>query len=96
MLLYSTSTYHPMASRLVPMNFFYPVQLFFGNFLKYVDFFKFMELVDEYSFWALVSRLLTYSYIIGKVIQLPFNWYITVSDQTINTDVVDYIPTIPP
>ena len=43
-----------------------------------------------------LSRLLTYSYIIGKVIQLPLKWYITVNDQAINTDVVDYIPTIPP
>ena len=34
----------------VPMNYFYLLQLFFGNFLKYVCgfFFKFMELVDEY------------------------------------------------
>ena len=40
----------------VPMNYFYLQQLFFGNFLKYVCgfFFKFMKLVDEYSFWALV------------------------------------------
>ena len=42
-----------------------------------------------------LSRLLTYSYIIGKVIQLPLKWYITVNDQAINTDVVEYIPTIP-
>ena len=42
------------------------------------------------------SRLLNYSYIIGMVIQLPFKWYTTRKDQTIITDVVDYIPTLPP
>ena len=43
-----------------------------------------------------LSRLLKYAHIIGKVMQLPFKLYITRKDQTINTDVVDYIPTIPP
>ena len=38
---------------------------------------RFMELVDEYSFWGL-----KYSHIIGKVIQLPFKLYITGKDQT--------------
>ena len=66
----------------------------------YVDFLKFMELVDEYSFWGLawisIIKINKYSHIIGKVIQLPFKWYITCKDQTINADVVDYVPTIPP
>ena len=42
------------------------------------------------------SILLIYSYIIGKAIQSPFKWYITLNAQAIYTDVVDYISTIPP
>ena len=64
----------------------------------YVDFFKYMELVNEYSFGPFICLDINNQgpYTIGKVIQLPLKWYITVSDQAINTDVVDYIPTIPP
>ena len=39
----------------VPMNYFYLLEFFFGDLKNmYVDFLKCMELVDEYSFWALV------------------------------------------
>ena len=53
-------------------------------------------LVDAYSFWAnrvdiTIINITKYSYIIGKAIQLHFKWYITLNDDVINTDVVDYI-----
>ena len=35
-------------------------------------------------------KITKYSYIIGKAIQLPLKWYITLNDDVINTDVVDY------
>ena len=38
-----------------------------------------------------IIKITKYSYIIGKAIQLHFKWYITLNDDVINTDVMDYI-----
>ena len=59
-----------------------------------------MELVDAYSFWANRVEIINQDYYIfihhGKGNLVTFKWYITLNDDVIRTDVVDYISPPPP
>ena len=98
-LLYSTSNLFWISSYMYlclisTHELFLYTAIIFGDFIKYACGFFLISGISRWIF--ILGSCLEINNHCYWIIQLPLKWYITRKDQTINTDLVDYIPTIPP